>query len=478
MRADARELGVGDLGGDPERVVAALNGDVEARFRRSCRRASPSPVFGRATPSTRHRALAGSSVEMVSARSGAGERRPRLRCPPLDYRRRRARRARLAPPPLANRLLPASPSSRPPNEPSSHRSRRRRRHRRAGPGGSAKAGRTNEAAASSGRYATFAMLESASAARSPQRLGVRLDIGPRSLPDDADPLKHLQHLDHRDDRSREREQHEPLVRPERVGLEDRRAATERATATRWIAALTTTPRRARCGRNGRIAKIEAVGERQLSAWKSGESARSENAIARAYSKRCDARLDVPGPAVTSDREPAHQHADRRAMPRYSRAPSRPLVALRGGSIICVGSGGSMPSASAGRPFVTRLIQRIMSGRSPGIFGHHARDEHGDEQARVRREQEEDELLDVAPDRAAFADGVDDGREVVVGEHHVRGLARDVGAVLAHRDADVRFASAGASFTPSPVIATMWPRALNAFTMRSFCSAVTRANTRT
>ena len=39
-------------------------------------------------------------------------------------------------------------------------------------------------------------------------------------------------------------------------------------------------------------------------------------------------------------------------------------------------------------------------------------------------------------------------------------------------------SAGASFTPSPVIATMWPHRLKAPTIRSFCSAVTRAKTRT
>ncbi len=38
-------------------------------------------------------------------------------------------------------------------------------------------------------------------------------------------------------------------------------------------------------------------------------------------------------------------------------------------------------------------------------------------------------------------------------------------------------NAGASFTPSPVIATTWPSARYAFTMRSFCSAVVRAKTR-
>ena len=37
----------------------------------------------------------------------------------------------------------------------------------------------------------------------------------------------------------------------------------------------------------------------------------------------------------------------------------------------------------------------------------AHDEHGHEEAHVRGEEEEDELLDVAVDRAALADGLDD-----------------------------------------------------------------------
>ena len=35
-------------------------------------------------------------------------------------------------------------------------------------------------------------------------------------------------------------------------------------------------------------------------------------------------------------------------------------------------------------------------------------------------------------------------------------------------------TAGASFTPSPVIATIWPRARHAFTTRSLCTGETRA----
>lgn len=52
-------------------------------------------------------------------------------------------------------------------------------------------------------------------------------------------------------------------------------------ATRWISALMAMASTSGSGKNGRIVNIDAVGERQLRAWKSGESARSENATARA-----------------------------------------------------------------------------------------------------------------------------------------------------------------------------------------------------
>jgi hypothetical protein len=49
---------------------------------------------------------------------------------------------------------------------------------------------------------------------------------------------------------------------------------------------------------------------------------------------------------------------------------------------------------------------------------------------------DDELADVVVDDPAGLDGGDDRGEVVVGEHHRRCLPGDVGAGLAHRDADV------------------------------------------
>ena len=54
------------------------------------------------------------------------------------------------------------------------------------------------------------------------------------------------------------------------------------------------------------------------------------------------------------------------------------------------------------------------------------------------------------------------------------LLRDVGAGDAMAIPIDAFFSAGASFTPSPVMATTAPFAVHARTMRSLCSAVTRA----
>ncbi len=52
------------------------------------------------------------------------------------------------------------------------------------------------------------------------------------------------------------------------------------------------------------------------------------------------------------------------------------------------------------------------------------------------EDVEDELPDVGVDAAAFFDGRDDGREVVVGEDHGCRLTGDVRTAAAHGDADV------------------------------------------
>ena len=70
------------------------------------------------------------------------------------------------------------------------------------------------------------------------------------------------------------------------------------------------------------------------------------------------------------------------------------------------------------------------------------DEERNDLGRRVGEDVEDELADVVVDAAAGLDRRDDGREVVVGEHHRRRLARDVRSGDAHRDADVRASERG------------------------------------
>jgi hypothetical protein len=72
-------------------------------------------------------------------------------------------------------------------------------------------------------------------------------------------------------------------------------------------------------------------------------------------------------------------------------------------------------------------------------------------------------------------GVNDRREVVVGQHHVRRLLRHVGAGDAHGDARVGGLDGGGVVdAASPVIATTCPRDFHALTIFSLWAAVTRA----
>src|SRR5262249_52306488 len=70
----------------------------------------------------------------------------------------------------------------------------------------------------------------------------------------------------------------PYVPSQCVRNTGRRPGT--STVTRWIAALATTARRSGTLTMGRIANTLSTGLLQLHAWKSGESASSENASAR------------------------------------------------------------------------------------------------------------------------------------------------------------------------------------------------------
>ena len=55
---------------------------------------------------------------------------------------------------------------------------------------------------------------------------------------------------------------------------------------------------------------------------------------------------------------------------------------------------------------------------------------------IGRQGPGDELDEIVEHRPAFLDGRLDGREVVVGKHHVRRLFRHFGAAHAHGDADI------------------------------------------
>ena len=83
-----------------------------------------------------------------------------------------------------------------------------------------------------------------------------------------------------------------------------------------------------------------------------------------------------------------------------------------------------------------------------------------------REQEDEALLDVVDDAPALGQAVDQGREGVVAEDEVRRLPGDRRAA-AHRHGDVRPMEGRASFTPSPVTATIRPSVRAAPTIRSF-----------
>ena len=105
------------------------------------------------------------------------------------------------------------------------------------------------------------------------------------------------------------------------------------------------------------------------------------------------------------------------------------------------------------------------------------DRDEDDERDVGGEQEAEELLDVVVDAAAFFDGGGDGREVVVEQDEVGDFAADTSLprwpIATPTSARL---SAGASLTPSPVMATISPRALSASTRASLCSGLTRAKT--
>ena len=91
---------------------------------------------------------------------------------------------------------------------------------------------------------------------------------------------------------------------------------------------------------------------------------------------------------------------------------------------------------AGRLSVTRLIEQKLHRKQRRFPPEQHRGEHGDDLADVGAQQEADHLADVGVNAASFADCVDDGGKIVVGQCHIRRALGDVGAGDAHRAADV------------------------------------------
>jgi hypothetical protein len=125
---------------------------------------------------------------------------------------------------------------------------------------------------------------------------------------------------------------------------------------------------------------------------------------------------------------------------------------------------SAPSAMAGKLSVMRLTQSKMDGDERSGQANRDGDEHADDFADVARDKEEDRLADVGVNATAFFHRFFNRGEVIVGENHVGRAFGDVGAGDAHRDADIGRFKDGASLTPSPVMAAIWPLALMALTI--------------
>ena len=171
------------------------------------------------------------------------------------------------------------------------------------------------------------------------------------------------------------------------------------------------------------------------------------------------------------------------MIRVHIAPSTdPVVGRRGGRAMTSSISGSTPIASAGAESVTRSISQDL-GREQGHDELAAADEAANK-ARSPAKTTPKTTVTTSPmfddsSSAGLADLVEEtrpcrtaarsSRSWLVREYHLRGFLGDLGADDAHGDADVGRCGAGASSTPSPVIATTSAIRLEGATMRSLCA---------
>ena len=103
-----------------------------------------------------------------------------------------------------------------------------------------------------------------------------------------------------------------------------------------------------------------------------------------------------------------------------------------------------------------------------------RDQRQSGDGNVHDEDVQHRLLEVVENAPARAHALDDRLEGVVEQHEGPGLPGHVGPRPPMATPICAALSAGASLTPSPVIATTSPWDLSACTSRSFCSGTMRA----
>ena len=109
---------------------------------------------------------------------------------------------------------------------------------------------------------------------------------------------------------------------------------------------------------------------------------------------------------------------------------------RGGRLIDVGRDGFRPDGDSGDPVGEQVDPEDLCGDEWNDEPEEGAEEHDEDLGRAPGEAEDEEESDVGVDAATLLDGRDDGRQVVVGEHEVGGLPGDLGAAVAHGDADV------------------------------------------
>ena len=130
--------------------------------------------------------------------------------------------------------------------------------------------------------------------------------------------------------------------------------------------------------------------------------------------------------------------------------------------------GSNASARPRVTAVTRLIQRIWTAVIGRAMPARSATIRVMASPRIGRQRPADDLLEVVVDGAPLAHGRGDRGEIVVRQHELRRFLGGLAALPAHGDANVGALERGASFTPSPVIATVSPRDCSAVTRRSLC----------